>query len=96
MSDCRSTALVRTDTPERYAKQLASHLGRRAQVIDEPAGLRIVFEAGECLLQTRTGVLVLKAQADSEPNLETVMRVIAVHLERFGQSNELRVGWDAS
>ncbi|MFC9335769.1 DUF2218 domain-containing protein [Arthrobacter sp. NPDC057009] len=96
MSERLSTALVTTATPERYAKQLASHLGRRSQIIDEPDGLRIVLETGDCLLQTRAGVLVMKARADSEPNLETVKRVIAVHLERFGQRNELRVEWDAS
>ncbi|WP_356815645.1 DUF2218 domain-containing protein [Arthrobacter sp. Bi26] len=55
--------------------------------------MKIVFETGECLLQARQGVLELEARADIVPDLETVQRVIAVHLERFGQRNELHVEW---
>ena len=35
---------MKTDRPERYAKQLASHLGRRCGVQEEADGTRLVFD----------------------------------------------------
>ena len=39
-------ASVATDVPQRYAKQLAAHLGRRLEVQADEHGTRIVFGAG--------------------------------------------------
>ena len=88
-----ATAAVVTDTPERYAKQLAAHLGRRCEVREEPAGTRLVLEVGDCLLAPREGVLELQAGAADEAALERVTSVVGSHLERFGQRNELSVVW---
>lgn len=86
-------ASVSTDAPARYAKQLASHLGRRSTVVEEEAGTRIVMQAGSCLLQPVDGSLELRAQAADEEGLGVVMDVVGRHLERFGQRNELVVAW---
>jgi hypothetical protein len=91
-----SVATVQTATPERYAKQLASHLGHKLEVRPEEAGDRLVFGAGSCLLEPRADVLVLSAVADDPDALEQVQRVVGSHLERFGQRNELTVSWEAS
>jgi hypothetical protein len=91
-----SVATVLTATPERYAKQLASHLGHKVQVRTEEAGDRLVFGAGSCLLEPRTDTLVLSAVADDPDALELVQRVVGSHLERFGQRNELTVNWEAA
>jgi hypothetical protein len=45
---------VATATPERYAKQLASHLGRRCEIREEAGGTRIALaDTGDCLLTSR-------------------------------------------
>jgi hypothetical protein len=88
-----ATASVATATPERYAKQLASHLGRRLEVREDAAGTRLLFPDGECLLSPRDRALDLRASASGEAELDRVTGVVGSHLERFGQRNELTVEW---
>ena len=89
-------AAVATATPARYAKQLASHFGRRCEVVEEAAGVRIVFGDGDCLVQPREDVLDLRVSAPSQPEVERLSQVVGSHLERFGQRNELQVSWSVS
>ena len=84
---------VATATPERYAKQLAAHLGRRSEVRVEADGTRVVLAVGDCLLRSHEGHLELLATAPGPEELERVESVVGSHLERFGQRNELRVVW---
>jgi hypothetical protein len=84
---------VATATPERYAKQLASHLGRRSEIREEADGIRIVLAVGDCLLRSHEGRLELLATAPGPEELERVESVVGSHLERFGQRNELQVVW---
>jgi uncharacterized protein len=84
---------VATATPERYAKQLASHLGRRSEIREEADGTRIVLAVGDCLLRSHEGSLELLATAPGPEELERVEAVVGSHLERFGQRNELQVVW---
>lgn len=84
---------VATEAPERYAKQLASHLGRKCEVLEEPDGTVLVLGGGRCLLAPGDGVLALRAQAPGTSELEVVCDVVGRHLERFGQRNELVVTW---
>ncbi|MGA5893742.1 DUF2218 domain-containing protein [Streptomyces venetus] len=94
MSDERSsTASVSTTSPERYAKQLAAHLGRRAQVRQIDGDTEITFDEGACLLQPGDNVLHLRASSRDEDGLAIVKDVVGRHLERFGQRHELRVDW---
>ena len=86
-------AAVVTDAPARYAKQLASHLGRRAEVRDEADGTRLVLGSSSCLLVAADGVLELRAEAETAEDLDRVTDVVGSHLERFGQRNELVVAW---
>ena len=58
-----ASATVPTATPERYAKQLASHLGRRSEIREEADGIRIVLTVGDCLLRSSDGALELLATA---------------------------------
>jgi hypothetical protein len=89
----RATAAVATATPERYAKQLASHLGRRCEVREEADGTRLVLGDGDCLLRPHDGTLDLHASAVDLAGLDQVTAVVGSHLERFGQRNELSVVW---
>ena len=93
----RSRAEVGTDKPARYAKQLASHLGRRCTIAEEDSGTRITLPAdrgsGSCLLRSGSGVLVLEAEAENEEVLQAVSDVVGGHLERFGHRDGLAVSW---
>jgi len=94
MPERTASATVPTATPERYAKQLASHLGRRCEIREETDGIRIVLaDTGDCLLTSRDGALDLSATAQGPEELDRVMHVVGSHLERFGQRNELQVSW---
>ena len=88
-----ATASVATSTPERYAKQLASHLGRRSEIREETDGIRIVLAVGDCLVRPGNDTLELIATAPGAEELDVVTRVVGSHLERFGQRNELQVAW---
>ncbi|GAA3826877.1 DUF2218 domain-containing protein [Sphaerisporangium flaviroseum] len=90
-----STARVATDAAGRYAKQLASHLGRRIQVRDRPGGgFHLTLQAGEGVLVPEPTRLVMHATAPDPETLATVQDVLGSHLERFGRRNELIVTWE--
>ena len=94
MSDrATATAIVATPTPGRFAKQLASHLGRRSEVIEEAEGTRLRLAGGECLLSTTSDAVELYASAPTAAELERVTHVGGSHLERFGQRSGLKVVW---
>ena len=88
-----ASATVVTHSPDRYAKQLASHLGRRCEIREDVDGIRIMVGTGECLVRTHDDILQLDASAPDATSLDTVTDVIGRHLERFGQRNELIVSW---
>ncbi|AXH95373.1 DUF2218 domain-containing protein [Ornithinimicrobium avium] len=94
------TALVSTDAPARYAKQLASHLGRKMTVEETAQGPRLTMDfdgqVASCQLDTTAnGTLRMRAASDSEAALERMAQVVGSHLERFGAKAELRVSWTA-
>jgi hypothetical protein len=91
-----STAVVRTDTPARYAKQLLAHLGRKAGVTpldDEPEGGLLHLSAGTGTVRPRADHLILQAAAADAESLAAVEDVLRRHLERFGARRELTVSW---
>ncbi|GCB52475.1 DUF2218 domain-containing protein [Streptomyces sp. NL15-2K] len=91
----RSEARVATDRPHRYAKQLASHLGRRSETSwDEETGVgRLVFQnEGTGSLTATEGALLLAVESDAE-HLAILEDVVGRHLVRFGTKDELVVEW---
>ncbi len=105
-----STAVVATDRPDRYAKQLAAHLARRLDTTWDDATRRGVvrFDGGRCDLLAGDDGLHLELVADapdptqaaSAPaSTELVTRmedVVGRHLVRFGTRDELVVAWRRS
>lgn len=84
---------VVTDKPERYAKQLVSHLGRKvAFTTDGPTSTAEIGD-GTARIVVGDGVLTLLAEAPDAENLDRVKDVLGRHLERFGARNELVVTW---
>lgn len=90
-----STARVTTEAPARYAKQLASHLGRKIEVENLPdGGYRLTLQSGEGVLIPEEGRLIMTATAADAETLAVIQDVLGRHLERFGQRNELKVTWE--
>ena len=91
-----STAVVATDAPERYAKQLLAHLGRK-NTVETIGGVRqggrLVFTYGTATVRPEDNQLVLEAAAEDPASLAHVEDVLARHLERFGAKRELVVTW---
>jgi hypothetical protein len=89
-----SRATVATDRPERYGKQLVSHLGRRngGEWSAEQHSGWIDLATGKASVGAGEGALLLEIRAPAEelPRLE---EVIADHLVRFGERDELTVDW---
>jgi len=88
-----SYAAVPTDRPERWVKQLASHLGRKAEVREEADATVLVLGGGTCRMSGGTGVLHLSAAAPDDEALAQVEHVVGSHLERFAQAEGLTVAW---
>lgn len=89
-----STAVVATDRPERYGKQLVSHLSRRATgkwEEDARSGV-IEFSAARTELTCDDRGLVLRLTAAGE-ELDRMEDVVGRHLVRFGTRDELVVRW---
>jgi len=90
----RSEARVVTDRPHRYAKQLASHLGRKVETSwDEETGRgALTFGLGSATLTAEPGVLLLAVEGEAE-NLDRLEDVVGRHLVRFGVKDELVAEW---
>lgn len=89
-----ATAAVALDRPERYVKQLVSHLGRKAETEQRADGVgEVVLTSGRCLLTPEPGALRMRAVAEDEESLATVQDVVARHLVRFVGEQDLTVVW---
>jgi hypothetical protein len=89
-----SSARVPVDRPERYVKQLVSHLAhKRTTRLIPPDGGAVEWPDGRCSLSCEPGVLVLTATAVDAAALAHVQDAIGRHLERFGAREGIRVLW---
>ncbi|WP_424529324.1 DUF2218 domain-containing protein [Sphaerisporangium viridialbum] len=91
-----STAHVATTRPERYIKQLISHMGHKAttELSDDGRGV-ITLSRGQCVLVPSGRGLDLIATAGDAEALAGVQDVITRHLLRFATQEELAVDWTA-
>ncbi|WP_431278191.1 DUF2218 domain-containing protein [Leifsonia poae] len=89
-----SRAEVHTDRPERWAKQLVSHLSTKLTTREVPNGHALEIGDAEGRVLVEPGRLVLTAVADDEETLERVENVLASHLERFGAAEGIKVDWE--
>ena len=84
---------VRTETPERYAKQLVAHLGHRVEFTTVGNLSTATIGAGVGAVEVGEGVLTLHASGADAEALDRVKDVLGRHLERFGTRQELAVVW---
>ena len=85
-----------TDRPERYAKQLAGHWAAKATVTEDGDARTLVMAAGQTVvLRPVDGALEIEASvpADGHIDVDRWAQVVADHLQRFGQRDELEVVW---
>ena len=94
MTTLTSHADVRTDAPARYAKQLVSHLGRKAPFTEDPAGTWTIT-VGEARGRVAVGddVLTLHVEASDAATRDRLEHAFGSHLERFGARAGLTVAW---
>lgn len=93
-----SEALVETERPERYAKQLVSHLGRKVPSVEIENGHRLTFNRDDIFrgygdVLVMDGKLVLRAYAANTEDLQVLNGVLGRHLERFGERDGLTVNF---
>ncbi|MFJ4569144.1 DUF2218 domain-containing protein [Streptomyces caelestis] len=89
----RSHADVPTARAERWRKQLASHLGRKCEVVRDGDTITLLLAGGSCAMTYDATTLRLDAGGPDQDTLAQVQHVIGVHLERFASEEGLRVAW---
>lgn len=95
MTTLRTHADVATATPDRYAKQLMSHLGHRLEFTPEgESAWRTSIGDATARIAVTEGVLHMSAEAPDDESLARAEDVLGRHLERFGQRQELVAAWE--
>ena len=85
-----------TDRPERYAKQLAGHWSEKATVTQDAGATTLVMGNGNAVaLRPADGRLEIEASVPEGGDLDGWAQVVADHLQRFGQRDELDVVWSS-
>lgn len=96
----RRRAIVATDRPARYIKQLGSHMGRKLGTAELPDGIRLTFNRegifrGYGDLRETEGALIMEVRAENDEQAARVADVLDRHLVRFGERDELVVTFEA-
>lgn len=88
------TGTMKTDRPERYAKQLVSHWAKRGPVTEEDGATVQRWETGQVLvLRPGDGALEVEITVVEGDDAARFAQVVKEHLERFGQRDELDLVW---
>lgn len=89
------TARAATDRGARYAKQLASHLGRRISTSVDDAGVASFrLDDATAVLTPTPAALEMAFSGGSEDTLGRLVAVVASHFERFASKDGVVVEWD--
>lgn len=93
-----STAHLATDRPERYIKQLVSHLGNKIDTSIDDAGVGHVTmsNGASCTLAPDVSGIAMHAKADNDEDLHRVEDVVGRHLLRFTKDEKLTRDWIAA
>ena len=94
MTILSSRADVPTDAPARYAKQLVSHLGRKAPFTEDADGAWTITVGGaRGRIVVGDDVLTLHVEASDAATRDRLEHAFGSHLERFGARAGLTVAW---
>ncbi len=95
----RTAALaVTTAKAERYLKALCNHFNHNgnADYLIDDAGVgqgTVVFDFGKCTMVSNTDTLHLRVSAASDIRFNRIKQVVADHLLRFANKEELQLSW---
>ena len=90
----RQRAHVTIERPDRYGKQLASHLSHKCPMTELDIGWSLVIREGEGKILPEKDVLVLEARANDDETLAIVKDVLERHLRKFASKlDPLEVEW---
>jgi hypothetical protein len=53
----------------------------------------LILNIGQCVARADNDSLVLRAEADNEPDLRRIQQLLTRDLERFGRREQLTVTW---
>jgi hypothetical protein len=82
------------ERPERWAKQLGSHLGNKAQHVDQDGVHILKFGFGAIgRIATTTNSVTLEAEADDAESLKRAEHVLGSHLLRFAKLEDVELSW---
>lgn len=88
-----ATARVVTPKASRYLKALCNHFNRKVDATYDDNSGHVEFPFGVCDLQADDEALLMTVTAESDSMLERLQAVVADHLVRFGNKEELQVQW---
>lgn len=86
-------ACVETAKALRYLKALCNHFDRKVTASYDDVNGCIQFPFGDCELHAAADALLITVSAESETMLARTKDVVADHLVRFGEKEELAVNW---
>jgi hypothetical protein len=88
-----ATARVATTKASRYLKALCNHFDRKANAAYDDVNGRVQFPFGDAEFHAEADALLLTVTAESDIMFARVKDVVADHLVRFGNKEELIVDW---
>ncbi|GAA3955828.1 DUF2218 domain-containing protein [Allohahella marinimesophila] len=89
-----ATATVATTSAGLYLKKLCRHFQHKVTVDFGDTTGRIDFKVGTCDLKADSAALKLFCVSSNEEDLEDVKDTMKRHFDRFGEKDELVLGWD--
>jgi caffeoyl-CoA O-methyltransferase len=92
----QSSAKLVIDRPERYAKQLASHIGHKAQAISEADGITTVTFGfgGTGTIAVESDAVLLTGDAGNQEDLEKIQNILGKHLLKFAKLEDQQLDWN--
>ncbi len=90
----RAAARVATPKAGRYLKALVNHFNHKANAGYDGNSGHVTFPFGQCEMTAEDDALLLHVSADTETKFQRVQEVVASHLARFAQKEELHVEWE--
>lgn len=84
-----SRTYVELERPERYAKQLKSHLSNKAKLFEDS----LIFEFGAGRVTSTETSVCLEAFADTDKMLEKAQNILSRHLLKFAKAEDQSIWW---
>lgn len=90
-----SCAALEIDRPERYAKQLSSHIAHKSVTATDESGLTsVTFGFGATgTISVNSHSVLLSAQAETQEGLERAQDVLGRHLLKFAKLEDQNLHW---